>query len=63
MKTKLYTYGITFFVSQQMYERIKTVSNHLNIGMSDFMRQLIEGYFQKIEAGGETESKEDDERK
>jgi response regulator RpfG family c-di-GMP phosphodiesterase len=44
MKGKTYTHGITFFVCAQMHADIKSVSDKLEVGVSDFLRKLVKDY-------------------
>jgi hypothetical protein len=67
MKTKQYTYGITFFVTGEMYREIKTITDGMEIGISEFIRKLIADAFEQaeskargqVETGGGREKKED----
>jgi hypothetical protein len=66
MKTKQYTHGITFFVTGEMYREIKTITDGMEIGISEFIRKLILDAFEQAEckarghmgAGGGREKKE-----
>ena len=44
MRGKTFTHGITFFVTAEMYQRIKKDTDELQISMSDLIRRLIEDY-------------------
>jgi len=44
MKTKKYVQGVTFFTTPSMYEQIKQLTDDRNIGVSEFIRNLIEKY-------------------
>lgn len=45
MKMKKYVQGVTFFTTPTMYEQIKQLTDDKNIGVSEFIRDLIEKYF------------------
>ncbi len=47
MKKRQFTCGITFFTTPLMYKEIKKVSDDLEVGLSDFLRQLIGDYLRK----------------
>jgi len=46
MKKKKYQQGITFFVETEMYESIKKISDQLEIGLSELLRELIDAYLE-----------------
>jgi hypothetical protein len=46
MKTRKYTQGITFFATPEMYQMAKEVSDEMNIGLSEFIRDLVANYLQ-----------------
>lgn len=45
MKTKKYVQGVTFFITPTMYEQIKQLTDKKQIGLSEFLRGLIDQYF------------------
>lgn len=47
MRKKLFTHGITFFTTLEMYEELKKLSDSLGIGTSDVLRGMIKEYFNK----------------
>jgi hypothetical protein len=47
MRKKRMTHGMTFFTTAEMHMEIKRVSDAQEIGMSDFVRGLIEDYLNK----------------
>ena len=47
MRKKLFTHGTTFFMTVEMYDKVKKITDNLEIGVSDFIRGLIEEYLQK----------------
>ena len=46
MKTRKYTQGITFFTTPEMYLMVKGVSDEMNIGLSEFIRDLVANHLQ-----------------
>ncbi len=44
MREKKFTYGVTFFVTPEMYQSVKKDTEQLRITVSDLMRRLIEDY-------------------
>lgn len=42
MKKRQFTCAITFLVTPEMYQEIKRVSDELEVGVSDFLRQATE---------------------
>lgn len=50
MKTKKFTYGITFFVELSMYNQLKIISNQKKVALSELLRQAVAGY---VEAEGQ----------
>lgn len=55
MKKKLFTHGITFFTTSEMHQTIRKVTDDLEVGVSDFIRGLIEDYLQKNPLKSDTE--------
>jgi hypothetical protein len=49
MKKKLYTQGITFYVSPVVFEAAMAVTNEKEIGVSELMRDLLSSYLQAVE--------------
>jgi hypothetical protein len=56
MKKKKFTHGITFFTIPEMFEAVRNVSDELEVGVSDFMRQLVEHYFKTRSTKDEAKS-------
>ena len=50
MKPKKYTHGITFFVTAEMYQEIKSITDAMEIGVSDFIRGLVAEAFERAES-------------
>jgi predicted CopG family antitoxin len=48
MKTKKYTHGVTFFISIEMYDALKKISDEMKISLSEFLRTLIHQYLEQI---------------
>jgi hypothetical protein len=46
MKTKKFTYGITFFTDPAMYNNLKDISDIKRIGLSELLRELILKYLE-----------------
>ena len=44
MKQRKFTNGITFFTSADMYEKLKGISDERNVGISEFLRDIIGEY-------------------
>jgi hypothetical protein len=49
MKKKLYTTGITFFVTQEMYHQVISATNEMEIGVSELMRDLLGDYLESVQ--------------
>ena len=47
MRKKLFTHGTTFFMTAEMYYKVKKVTDSLEVSLSDFIRGLIEEYLRK----------------
>ena len=47
MRRKKFTYGVTFFITPEMYAEIIKVTDALAVGVSEFLRGLIEDYTRK----------------
>jgi hypothetical protein len=41
MKIKKYVHGVTFFISPEMFQDLKGVSDELQISVSELLRELI----------------------
>ena len=50
MRKKLFTHGTTFFMTAEMYDKVKRVTDSLEVSLSDFIRGLIEEYLRKNSA-------------
>jgi predicted CopG family antitoxin len=44
MKKKKYLQGITFFVSAEMYQEMKQISDQREISLSEFIRELVDNH-------------------
>lgn len=44
MKQRKFTNGITFFTSADMYEKLKGISDERDVGISEFLRDIIGEY-------------------
>lgn len=42
MKTKLYTRPVSITLTDEMFERIKEITDSNNIGFSDYIREMIQ---------------------
>jgi hypothetical protein len=60
MRKKLFTHGTTFFMTAEMYDKVKKITDSLEIGVSDFIRGLIEDYLQKNPLKSDTEVNDDE---
>lgn len=60
MKKRKYSQPITFFVEPCVYEKIREITDRLEIGMSEFIRESIENYFKATH--DEVDEAKDDER-
>lgn len=58
MRAKIYTHGVTFFTTKEMYETIKRTSHGLGISISDYLRDLIEINFKNRISKSTAESQE-----
>jgi len=57
MKQRKFTNGITFFTTPQMYEVLKGISDKKDLGLSEFLRNIIEEYLTSCpETGSDQES-------
>ena len=48
MKQKIYTLGVTIFITPEMYQQLKQESDSKNISNSEFIRRTIDHYFQTV---------------
>jgi hypothetical protein len=46
MNTKKFTHGITFFVDQARFTKLKDISDIKRIGLSELLRKLIRQYLE-----------------
>ena len=44
MKIRNYGYGITFFTTKEMYEKLKAISDRREIALSELLREAIKAY-------------------
>jgi hypothetical protein len=44
MQRRSFTQGITFYVTQTMYQRIVKLSDDMEIGVSELLRTIMEDY-------------------
>jgi metal-responsive CopG/Arc/MetJ family transcriptional regulator len=49
MKKKKYVQGITFFTTERMYEELETLSDALEISLSELLRQAVKNYLREME--------------
>jgi hypothetical protein len=49
MRPKRFTYGITFFVTAEMYREIKSITDAMEMGIAEFMRGLVTDAFERAE--------------
>ncbi len=47
MKTKKFIHGITFFVTPEMYQKLKAISDKMQVGISELLREMIEQFLSK----------------
>ena len=52
MLKRKFTHGITIYVAPDMYQDISRISDDMEIGMSELIRNIIEHYIQST--GGQT---------
>ena len=43
MKKKIYTRPVSVMLSDEVFDQIKTIADHGNIGFSDYIREAIQG--------------------
>ncbi len=41
MKKKVYTRPVSMVLSEEMFDQVKTITDHVSIGISDFVREAI----------------------
>jgi len=51
MRKKLFTHGTTFFMTVEMYDKVKKITDSREISVSNFVRELIEEYLRKNSSG------------
>jgi hypothetical protein len=44
MKKKIYTQGVTFFITPEMSAALKKTSDHNDISLSELLRNIIEEF-------------------
>ncbi len=42
MKKKIYTRPVSVMLSDEMFDQIKTITDHGNIGFSDYIREALQ---------------------
>ena len=47
MRTKKYTHGITFFMTPQMYEDIRKLSDVREVSISEIFRTIVSEYLER----------------
>jgi hypothetical protein len=47
MRTKKYTHGITFFMTPQMYEDIRKLSDQREVSISEVFRNIVSEYLER----------------
>ena len=52
MQKRSFTQGITFYVSQAMYQSIVRLSDEMEIGVSELLRIIIAKYFEQEKGNG-----------
>jgi hypothetical protein len=54
MKKRKYSQAITFFVEPGMYQAVKALTDRLEIGLSELLRELVENHLKAVndEAAG-----------
>lgn len=64
MKKRQFTFAITFLVTPAMYREIKSVSDDLEVGVSDFLRQAAEDKLRRksLDSTPSTKNKERSEK-
>ena len=49
MKPKLFTVGITFFATPQMYERVRQIAEERYVSQSEVLREAVSKYFDGLD--------------
>ena len=44
MRLKRYTHGLTFFITPEMFEDLKQISDEKQVSMSELMREVLAYY-------------------
>jgi hypothetical protein len=60
MKKKLFTHGVTFYLTEEMYAAALTVTNDKELGISELMRNLLSSYLQDVETNQPLTSRKGD---
>jgi metal-responsive CopG/Arc/MetJ family transcriptional regulator len=47
MKKKMFTRPVSVILSDEMFEQIKTITDHGEIGLSDYIREAIQKKLEK----------------
>jgi hypothetical protein len=57
MRLKRYTHGLTFFITTEMFEALKKISDEKEISMSELLREVLDQYIcQQPQAEGDNEN-------
>jgi len=51
MKKRQFTNGITFFTTPEMYEKLKGISDQNDVGISEFLRDIINEHLASCSEG------------
>jgi predicted house-cleaning NTP pyrophosphatase (Maf/HAM1 superfamily) len=61
MKTRRYTQGITLFTTPDMYQKVKRVSDEMEVSLSELFRSMIARYLESQhnnhQSGNDSENK------
>ena len=56
MRLKKYIHGLTFFITVEMFEALKQISDEKQIGMSELLRLVLNEYIcQRSQAPGDSD--------
>lgn len=48
MRLKRYTHGLTLFISQEMFQALKRLSDSQQVSMSELVREVLQSHILKI---------------